>query len=111
MSQTDTSALYADEAVATIHRLVRNLRQAVEDGTWGASETASLSMWCRAEFMPWARGQVGQLPEPESAGHLLRDLAALDAHLLGTAGHAAVDAAEKLETAARRLSYAVRPTP
>lgn len=96
---------FATAIQRTLDRLVDEVVEAVDDGTWGAAEGARLHAWIRAELLPWAADMLRQASPGTRAvaGPALSRLAGLDAQLLGTYGASASHAASNLHTAATTL--------
>ena len=107
--QTHRSEDYVDVLDATLHRLVTQVREAVDDGTWAVSESAQLHAWLRAELLPWAAASVRTLDmrTRDTMGPVFAELAALDVELLGCAGIAAAQMAERLQSTGTRLLAAL----
>ena len=61
MTTTSTATDYGTVLTTNLNRLVRQLEEAVEDGTWAVSEAASLHTWVRAELVPWATTMIHHL--------------------------------------------------
>ena len=105
MTTTSTPTDYGTVLTTNLNRLVRQLEEAVEDGTWAVSEAASLHTWVRAELVPWATTMIHHL-DPATRAALspyFAELAALDVQLLGTAGRSAAELAHQLEVVADKL--------
>lgn len=111
MNATTTPPDYGTVLTTTLSRLVHQLEEAVDDGTWAVSEAAALHGWVRAELVPWASSVASTL-DPRTRRELqplFAELAALDAQLLGTAGSAAAAMARQLEVVADRLVATTHP--
>ena len=105
MATSTSTTGYGAALPTNLSRLVRQLEEAVEDGTWAVSEAASLHSWVRAELVPWATATVHRL-DPETRrtlGPYFTELAALDVQLLGAAGRSAAELARQLEVVADKL--------
>lgn len=84
--------------------LIRNVEDAVADGTWGASEAGSLHLWLRAELMPWAMNELRNHPHPEQLGHLMAQIVDLDSVILVAVGDELVQATRLIERAVHDLA-------
>ena len=105
MTTTSTATDYGTVLTTNLNRLVRQLEEAVEDGTWAVSEAASLHTWVRAELVPWATTMIHHLdPAARAAQPYFAELAALDVQLLWDfAGRSAAELAHQLEVVADKL--------
>ncbi len=110
MNSTMIPPDYGHQLSETVHRLTRDVHEAVEDGGWAAAESGRLHAWVHAEVVPWARGATLGLATPHCAAinNYLNDLTRLDAQMLGTAGITAADIASQLKLAVDRLVERVR---
>jgi hypothetical protein len=105
MTTTSAATDYGTVLTTNLSRLVRQLEEAVEDGTWAVAEAALLHIWVRAELVPWATATINHL-DPATRVALspyFAELAALDVQLLGTAGRTAAELARQLEVVADKL--------
>ena len=56
-----------------LNRLTSELLEAVADGDWAVPETTRLSLWLRADLLPWAGDREQSVTDPAARAALRSD--------------------------------------